>query len=334
MDLQTISIVIGIIVGLITIGGAIGGGGLWLWRRFRRNAPSVAPPIEYEKLANELLKKFKAEVAAPEGAADIGTEELAKAAGPDTGARLREAVELQAQHREREAIECLYEAFRKDLEPDAKIELHILLGNSFLALSQLKEAEGHYRQAMDASRDAHFREGEAASLGNLGLIYADQGGLERAEEHYNDALTIQREIGHRRGESQNLGNLGIVYSNQGNLQRAEQHFQAAVTIQREIGHRLGEASTLGNLGNVHADQGDPKRAEEHYQAALAIQREIGHRLGEANGLGSLGILAAQRDQRDEACRLLKQAAAIFDDIGAGGEGPEAVRAALGKLGCD
>jgi hypothetical protein len=36
----------------------------------------------------------------------------------------------------------------------------------------------------------------------------------------------------------------------------------------------------------------------------------------------------------ETCRLLKEAAAIYKEIGAGGEGPGKVRAALEELGCE
>ncbi len=261
---------------------------------FESYATTSDTQIDYEKLAGELLHQIAQQARPREGAADVGTEELAKAADPDTPARLREALELQAQNREREAIDALYEAFRRDLPPGAKAELHILLGISFLNLSELVEAEGHYRQALDASRAAMTRKYEAATLGNLGLVYRERGDLQRAEEHLKQALYIQR----------------------------------------EIGDRIGEANQLGNLGNVYADRGDLERAEEHYQAALAIEREIGDRIGEANALANLGLLAARRDQRDEACRLLKKAAAIHDEIGAGGRAPDFVRAALQKLGCE
>jgi tetratricopeptide (TPR) repeat protein len=127
-------------------------------------------------------------MAPPPGAVAIGTEELVTAAGPNTAAHLLEALELRAQHREREAIDALYEAFHRDLGPRAKAELHMLIGNSFLSLSELEEAEGHYRQALDASRQADHREGEAAALGNLGIVYYDQGDLKLAEDHYLQAL--------------------------------------------------------------------------------------------------------------------------------------------------
>ena len=114
------------------------------------------------RVVEEQLKELQEKLApSPQGAADIGTADLAKAAGPDTEARLQEALELQAQHKEREAIDALYAAFRTELEPAAKVEFHLLIGNSFQNLSELEQAEGHYRQALDASRVINLRKARA-----------------------------------------------------------------------------------------------------------------------------------------------------------------------------
>ena len=91
---------------------------------------------------------------------------------------------------------------------------------------------------------------------------------------------------------------------------------------------------LGNLGNVYRNQGDLPKSEEHYQQALVIDRELGNRLGEAKHLGDLGSLAGRREQQDEACRLLQEAATIYAEIGARGPGPDTVRATLEELGCE
>lgn len=369
---------------LIAIGtsvlGALAGGlffavarNLWLWTH------TSDVQVELDRTLNDLREildeiSTSGALAPPEGAASIGTDELIRSAGPEAAARLLEALELKAQHKEREAIDALYEAFRRDLGPSAKAELHILIGNSFLNLSELEEAEGHYRQAVDACREASLREGEATALGNLGLVYRRRGDLERAREHHQQALAIHRDISSRRGESYQLGSLGNVLSDQGDVEHAREHHDQALTIHREIGDRLGEARDLGNLGNASAAMGDLDRAEEYLEMALAIHREIGNRLGEAkdlaslglaygkrgdintaerllqealaigreighrlyqaNSLGNLGLLAAERNLRDQACRLLKEAAGIYDETGAGGPGPDKVRAKLDEMGCE
>ena len=289
------------------------------------------------------------------GATPIDTNAPAAEATGQKEQLLDEAIKLQGENKQREAIDALYAAFGRDLEPLAKAQLHNLLGNSFFHLSKYQEAEGHYRQALDASRQAGHRQGEAATLGNLGLVYrsrgdldrseelhkeslvihreignrrgeanqlsalglvdADQGDLDSAEEHYTKALHIHRDIGYRLGEAQDLGNLGIVYRNRGDLDRAEEQLKQALAMQREIGDRLGQANQLGNLGAVYKDRGDFARAEEHYQQALEINREIGYRLGEAQTLGNLGSVYLQRGDLDRADEHLKQALDIQREIG-------------------
>ena len=149
-------------VAILVFGAAIIGAGNYLRLRFgwfKTEDGKELTPEQRSEVSRMLEEYGKNQLT--EGTSEIGTEELAKAAGPDTTARLQEALQLQAQHKEREAIDALYEAFRRDLEPTAKAQLHILTGTSFLNLSQLEEAEGHYRQALTVSLDAGDAKGQA-----------------------------------------------------------------------------------------------------------------------------------------------------------------------------
>ncbi len=270
-------------------------------------------------------------LAPPTGSAPTDTQALAEASTSRTEELVAEAVELQRQHKEREAIECLLEAYRRDLPPEAKIQLHILAGNGFLRLSELREAESHYQQALDAAKARGDREAEAVALDNLGLVYASRGDLDKAEERHGKALAIQEEIGNRRGQAHDLGNLGLVYFHRGEMDKAEEHHKKSVAILEEIGNRLGQAQVLGNLGNVYGGRSDLDKAEEYYNKALAIHEEIGNRLGQATQLGNLGLIYKQRGEADEARKLLDRAAALYEAIGAGGANPDTVRRALRDL---
>ncbi|OJJ14674.1 hypothetical protein BI308_24890 [Roseofilum reptotaenium AO1-A] len=55
------------------------------------------------------------------------------------------------------------------------------------------------------------RQGEAASLGNLGNAYYLLGQYKRAINLHQQSLTIAQEIGDRQGEASSLGSLGILY---------------------------------------------------------------------------------------------------------------------------
>jgi len=85
---------------------------------------------------------------------------------------------------------------------------------------------------------------------------------------------------------------------------------------------------------IYRHRGELVRARQQLNDALAIHVETGDRLGEASVLGDLGSVAAELGQREETCRLLREADAMYEQTGAGGEGPEDVRTNLKELGCE
>lgn len=328
----------------------------------------------FERVEEYIEELKKGSAAPPEGSVPLETSVLAAQATDKTESLLAEAIELQRENKEREAIERLLTAYKMDLPPAAKAQLHLLAGTGFYKLSEYGAAEYHYgtslkagraagskaaeanalgglgliyqergdypkaadhhQQAVDIHRKIGSRMGEAQDLGNLGITSLRQGDLPGAENYYQEALIIHREMEDRSGEGQDLGNLGIVYVQQGDLLKAEDYQQRALAIKRDIGNRRSEAFALGNLGTIYHEQGDLAKAEDHHQQALAIDREIGNRLGEANDLGNLGLLAALMNDTHEACIRLKEALSIFNEIGAGGQGPDIVRAQIKEMGCD
>lgn len=247
-----------------------------------------------------------------------------------------EGYEAQNEEKHLEAIDRFTRALALAETDEQRAAMHILRGNSYQFVSDLISAEADYASALEvaenvvASEDQarimaaalgnlglvyqnqgdlpkaedHLQQalaihvktgdllGQGSTLGNLGLVYEDQGELAKAEDHHLQALAIHGEIGNRIGEGNALGNLGNIYKNQGDLARAEDRQQQALATYLEIGNRLGEANTLGNLGNIYKNQGDLAKAEDHHQRALVIHREIGHRLGEAQDLHNLGVAAA------------------------------------------
>lgn len=286
---------------------------------------------QLDRMESMLAEVQKTVAPPPAGSPPVDTEALAAQATPDTEGLLAEAIQFQRQHKEREGIECLLEAYRRDLPSLAKAQLHLLAGNGFLNLSELGEAEDHYEQSLMAARQAGDKEAQAAALGHLGLVYSVRGDLNKAEQHYMQALAVDEEIGNKLGQADALGNLGNVYADRADLEKAEEHHRRALAIHEEIGNQLAQAKDLGNLGNVYADRGDLEKAEEHYKRALAIHEQIGNKLGQARQLGNLGGLEEQRGNLAAARELVSRAAALFEEIGAGGEGPETVAAALKRL---
>ena len=134
----------------------------------------------------------------------------------------------------------------------------------------------------------HDRQGEAASLGNLGLAYCSLGEYERAITYHEKSLAIQREIKNCQGEAMVLENLAIAYCSLGKYQQAIALHQQSLAICREIKDPQGEATSLRNLGNIYVCLAQYEQGIYFHEKSLAISQKIEDPLGEAISLGGLG----------------------------------------------
>ena len=132
---------------------------------------------------------------------------------------------------------------------------------------------------------------------------------------HTQALTIAREIGDRQGEAASLGNLGYCHTNLGDYSRAIDLHTQALTIAREIGDRQLEGHEAENLGNCHYQLGDYPKAIDLHTQALTLAREIGNRYGEAAALASLGQVWLASGNERRAVTLLGQAVNVADITG-------------------
>ena len=188
-------------------------------------------------------------------------------------------------------------------------------GNQQFNISQFREALQSWEQALTIYREIGNRQGEGASLGNLGTAYNSLGQYHRAIKFLKQSLEISREIGDRPAEANSLGNLGIGYYSLGQYHKAIKFYQQYLEISREIGDRQGEANSLGNLGNAYEALGQYHTAIEFYQKSLKISREIRDRQGEAMSLGNLGNAYNSLGQYHRAIEFHKQYLEISRKIG-------------------
>ena len=164
--------------------------------------------------------------------------------------------------------------------------------------------------ALDSSRQAGNRPGEAWVLNNLG----DALGVTRDPEgagHLERSLAIRREIGDRIGEAQAANNLADAYQALGRTEEAVELYRRALELNREIGYRYGEGVAMVNLGSTLLDF---DRAPEAIGFLLEAQRtfaELDHLEGAGYALHILGrcYLSLRRDA--EALECLSQAVASY-----------------------
>ncbi len=127
-------------VAILVIGAAIIGVGNYLRLRFGWFKTDGENERRIANVEAQLAELQKGIAAPPPGSAPSEVAALAAQASDEIEEALSEAVALQSQHKEREAIERLLTAYDMEMPPEAKAQLHNLAGSSFLNLSELGEA--------------------------------------------------------------------------------------------------------------------------------------------------------------------------------------------------
>jgi tetratricopeptide (TPR) repeat protein len=107
-------------------------------------------------------------------------------------------------------------------------------------------------------------------------VYYATGQPQRALALFEEALPIRRAVGDRAGEATTLNNMALVYADTGQPQRALELFEEALPIRREVGDRAGEAATLYNLALLlYQSLNRPTEAVQHLQQAIAVLETTG-----------------------------------------------------------
>ena len=138
---------------------------------------------------------------------------------------------------------------------------------------------------------------------------------QQAIQFKQQSLQIRREIGDRNGEAASLNNLGLAYDSLGQYQQAIQFLQQQLEITKEIGDRNGEANALCNLGNAYGSLGQYQQAIQLHQQSLEIKREIGDHKGKAASLKNLGLALKALGRRSESIEAFNASRKIYEELG-------------------
>jgi tetratricopeptide (TPR) repeat protein len=173
---------------------------------------------------------------------------------------------------------------------------------------------------------------ERALVGAYGQILYGTGQLVQAEEALRHALDLTRALEDRQAEGVYLSDLGQIAQRRGRLDEAEGYFQQSLVIRREVQDRRGEGVVLAQLAVIAAAQGHDDEAEARYRQGLAALEETQDRINFAGVSVAFGeFLITERNQREEGCVMLAEAARLYDAVGVPG-GDEA-RQTMRRLEC-
>lgn len=171
------------------------------------------------------------------------------------------------------------------IKPDVPL-FHNNFGNALKATGQLKEAEIHYRKALQLNSDY------AEAHNNLASILFKQNNISEALQHYVEAIRLQPDY------LEAHVNLGLLFLRQNQIEAAIKQFSNAINLQPDF------IPAHLQLGNLYLTCGELDKAINHYQ--IFLKHEPQH----VETLNNLGVAYLKQNKFTEAARFFQQALAV------------------------
>ncbi len=111
------------------------------------------------------------------------------------------------------------------------------LGGWCISTGALPEGLERFARCETLAEQEQMPTAAANALGNMGLIYADQGEPARALESYGKALEIGERLNNPQLMAIALGNMGLIYLRQGELRRAREYLERSRALYAKAGLR-------------------------------------------------------------------------------------------------
>jgi tetratricopeptide (TPR) repeat protein len=181
---------------------------------------------------------------------------------------------------------------------------------------------GEWERAESHLEEALASYGEESSAGPRARVNADwsltvyhYGDLARAITLATRAFQLAEGAGDIRAEAQAHNMLGILAARRGDLAEAESNLGKSLHLGEKLGDPAAQVAALNNLSLAFAASGDVARAQELAEKALSLSAAQGDRPREAAIHSNLADLLHAAGRSNEAMLHLKQAVAIYAEIG-------------------
>jgi tetratricopeptide (TPR) repeat protein len=206
------------------------------------------------------------------------------------------------------------------------------LGLLYRETQDLDRAEEMVRQALQLEERLKHSDGVARANLNLGTILFEKARFDEAAAHFRESLRLYEELRLTDHASNAVYNLGNAHRALKQAAEAEACYRKAVTLFMSANNASGVAKAAGNLGAVYLDAGRFDDAEEEFSVALDAARDAGEGRAVAMQMRNLAVLSHMRGKPEEACRRLREALELCNEIDARTEALE-LKVLMGQIGC-
>ncbi|MCU0620872.1 MAG: tetratricopeptide repeat protein [Gemmatimonadales bacterium] len=191
-----------------------------------------------------------------------------------------------------------------------------------------EEAMALCRRSLATAEAAGDRVLTADALNTLAGFEFERGDVDSARARFEGALALAGDRPALRARVEQ--NLGILANIQGEHQTARRHYGESLAAFERADDVHGCAIAHHNLGMVSADRGDWGEAEAHYLRCLELAEASGDVHLRGLGLLNHGEVLLARGEHEAARLNAERALAIFNDLGAQLDKPDAY-ALIGRV---
>jgi tetratricopeptide (TPR) repeat protein len=181
-------------------------------------------------------------------------------------------------------------------------------------VGQYDSARRYCEQGLRLAEEADDPDNTAAFLNNLALVESQCGHPEKAVPLYERALVLSRGTGNRIGILAQLNNISAALIAAGQPDRAMPYLAEGLRSVDEAGFVAQRSYFLTNLAQASFDIGDLAAARRWADEGLESVRKGSDRSSEPGCLIMLGRISQVEGRRDEAQRLLRQAAQVAAEM--------------------
>jgi Nif-specific regulatory protein len=108
--------------------------------------------------------------------------------------------------------------------------------------------------------------------------------------------------------------LGKSYYKEANYDEAEKCYRTAFDIAERQGDERLKMESHNSLGTVYGSKGLVEKSKEHFEMTLELTRTLKDQIAEINAIFNLRTLAVQKNQLDDALKILEPAKSLIDTL--------------------
>lgn len=163
---------------------------------------------------------------------------------------------------------------RQSDDPIALAGTILNAGDSYLAMDNYDSALVFFDMSRKLYDSLKYPTGQAYTLGNTGMVYANLGKNELAEENINQAIEILAEMGDFYPVCFYLISMSDIFWDRGNITEAIEYAQRSLelAINYELKQQISDANL--KLSELHESQGNSDQALQHYKDHIAYRDSV------------------------------------------------------------